>query len=351
MKIRKIISGFGLLFLSISLVTDARSENSAPLSPGEPRLLGRDDNMVTEDGVILSVTYYPGAKGKESIPVVLLHDKNGDAGEFDILIPELVKQGMAVLVPDLRGHGKSTKRIVAGYKDAEAAPSPGEHRTPGAFLPAEDETERQRDRSASRSSDDMPPITKEEDYKVEDFTNDDFLDMADYDLALLRSFVIHENNRERLNANKLTIVGTGMGATLAAIWAKQDWSSQRNRRMGKYTKCAILLSPEEKQVGRQVTGKLLRDNVAFMIAVGKNHSESLENAQKLQKTILNEKNEKGKQDPQGVDSKCPLILCNTERQGSFLFRQESPNISAGIPLFIEDRISKIPDKTKWIRVK
>ena len=136
MKIHKFILCMGLCFLSISSASFGKSDENSQtsFSPGQPRVLGRDDSMVTQDGVILSVTYYPGAKGKDSIPVVLLHEKNGSSKDFDTLVPELVKQGMAVLVPDLRGHGESTKRIVASHKGAEAAPPPGGYQSFGAFL-------------------------------------------------------------------------------------------------------------------------------------------------------------------------------------------------------------------------
>src|SRR5574340_1050455 len=70
------------------------------------------ENLViqTPDGIPLAVTFYPGTKGKDTIPVVLLHMAKGNRNDYAQLATDLQKVGHAVLVPDLRGHGESAAR-------------------------------------------------------------------------------------------------------------------------------------------------------------------------------------------------------------------------------------------------
>src|SRR5574340_1075402 len=70
------------------------------------------ENLViqTPDGIPLAVTFYPGTKAKETIPVVLLHMAKGNRNDYAQLATDLQKVGHAVLVPDLRGHGESAAR-------------------------------------------------------------------------------------------------------------------------------------------------------------------------------------------------------------------------------------------------
>ena len=63
----------------------------------------------TGDGLELALTYYPGTKGKQTIPVVLLHGWKQSRNDYKDLAPALQKLGYAVIVPDLRGHGESTR--------------------------------------------------------------------------------------------------------------------------------------------------------------------------------------------------------------------------------------------------
>ena len=91
---------------------DAKSEDKAA-AEGCRRPQPEDITLTTEDGVKLAVTYYAGTKGKDSIPVILLHgygfleSRKDYAGLAPYLQDEL---GCAVIVPDLRGHGDSTSR-------------------------------------------------------------------------------------------------------------------------------------------------------------------------------------------------------------------------------------------------
>ena len=65
----------------------------------------------------LTATYFPGPKGKDSVPVVLLHMFKRNRNDYDALAKYLQSQGHAVLVPDLRGHGDSTTKTIAGTSE------------------------------------------------------------------------------------------------------------------------------------------------------------------------------------------------------------------------------------------
>ncbi|MDO4575976.1 MAG: alpha/beta fold hydrolase [Planctomycetia bacterium] len=148
-----------------------------------------DEELKTKDGVVLSATYYPSNLGKYAVPVILLHSWEGSRKEFSTLAPHLQKLGYAVLVPDLRGHGKSNRQ----------------------------ETE--------------PEVYEE--FKVGRFNADTFNAMVLYDLPQLKRFLMRENNAGRLNIDKLGLVGIEMGALLAGTYASKDWAPnvKRNKRM------------------------------------------------------------------------------------------------------------------------
>ena len=49
--------------------------------------------------------------------------------------------------------------------------------------------------------------------------------MAALDMEAVRKFLVDKNDAGELNLNKLCLVGSGMGASVAANWAVQDWSA------------------------------------------------------------------------------------------------------------------------------
>ena len=86
----------------IALAEDAKEEIPSP----------KKLTLKTRDGVLLQATFYPGNKGKETVPVILLHGYKGSSSEYNQLAPYLQQTGCAVMVPDLRGHGASTQAEV-----------------------------------------------------------------------------------------------------------------------------------------------------------------------------------------------------------------------------------------------
>lgn len=187
-----------------------------------------DVTLTTKDGVQLQATYYPSSAGRQAVPVVMLHDFNETRAVFDPLArtlqnpptpaspaaPQIASR--AVLAVDLRGHG--------GSKTAYAADGSA----------AELESNR--------------------------FQLGDFRAMVDYDMEAVRGFLVEQNDAGKLNLNSLGLVGSGMGANVAMLWAAKDWSAPPLpvRKQGQDVKALVLLSPRWN-----FNGLMLRDSLRF----------------------------------------------------------------------------------------
>jgi len=98
-----------------SAVISAVSTNAARPT-AEPKALSKRGSSVkpkvvefkTEDGIELSADYYaPDDKDSRAPIAILVHDAGGDRSQMSLFAERLHSQGMAVLVPDFRGHGAS----------------------------------------------------------------------------------------------------------------------------------------------------------------------------------------------------------------------------------------------------
>lgn len=63
--------------------------------------------LTTDDGAVLSATYYP-APSSLSCGVVLVHDSGGSAAQWSAFARRLQQSGIASIAFDMRGHGAST---------------------------------------------------------------------------------------------------------------------------------------------------------------------------------------------------------------------------------------------------
>ncbi len=153
-------------------------------------------SLTTRDGVQLKISYFPGQarkgspQAKQQTPVIFLHDHKGSRAVFAPLVQKLQaaskgkekgddeKPGFAAVTVDLRAHGESTKLANNSQGELNAA-----------------------------------KVNKE-----------DLIAMATNDMDAVRSFLVDKNDAGELNLNKLCLVGSGMGASVAANWALTDWS-------------------------------------------------------------------------------------------------------------------------------
>jgi pimeloyl-ACP methyl ester carboxylesterase len=144
----------------------------------------------------LKATYYPSPLEEDAIPVVLLHMYKGSSADYGALAPVLQDQGYAVLVPDLRGHGGSTKFQSGGQLSVNQAAA-----------------------------------------------KDQLQNMFQYDTEACRIFL---QSKKNVNIEKLCVVGAEMGAVVALNYAARDWSwpDLGNKKQGKYVKALVLISPD-----------------------------------------------------------------------------------------------------------
>jgi dienelactone hydrolase len=197
-------------------------------------------SLKTRDEITLKATYFASnkakGKAKESVPVLMVHDFEGSRDDYKGLAAQLQSQGYAVLVPDLRGHGDSTKT------DA------GEDISTKTMRPA------------------------------------DFVKMIQFDLESAKAFLMAENNKQQLNIEKLCVVGAGMGTVLAVNWTARDWSipDLGQFKQGRDVKALVLLSPETNFKGlttrQAMNHPAIKSEISILALVGEKDRKAMRTA-------------------------------------------------------------------------
>ena len=155
-------------------------------------------SIESTDGVVLKCMWYPGTNGKQTVPIILVHDLERNRDDMLPLAEHLQKEGHAVIVPDLRGHGLSTTLV----------------------------------------GDDEPL-----DYS--EFNKNQLASIA-VDIDTCKRFLMRKNNAGELNIEMLTVVANHRTCIHAVNWAVSDWSWPRladGTKQGQDIKSLILISP------------------------------------------------------------------------------------------------------------
>jgi pimeloyl-ACP methyl ester carboxylesterase len=295
-------------------------ESQAPAAPAKAAAEPFDRvDRITSDGLSVEGFFFPSTEGENAVPVVLLHSWKGDGWkEYAGLARYLQERGCAVLIPNLRGHGQSTT-----------------FRATGAVL------------DPARMS------------------NAEISNMVTRDMEAWRSFLVQKNDEKALNLNKLCLVGSEMGASVAMHWALYDWRmfdlTAHQRRPS--VEALVLLSPQKVFRGLDVKEPLLHPAVrslSIMILVGRQDSKAYAQASQLDTTLA----KYHPRPPKGLD-KNELARWNEENrdlffrsfdtslQGSKLLAVRQLEVPEIIWRFIELRLAN-PGKSKdfpWQPVK
>ena len=291
------LSRFGLLALvAIVIVTPMGTAGLLGAEDSQRRLPAPEEvggQQLVSAGLQLSATFYPGTKGKENVPVILLHMFKGDGKEYAELPSFLQGRGCAVLVPDLRGHGQSTESPYGGDK-LEAAKMRPEH----------------------------------------------FSYMLYDDMERFRSFLVKKNDEGELNLNKLCIVGAEMGAAVAAYYARHDWTTPRreaNRAApSQDVKGLVLISPDWDFKGMPLSKPLnnpfVRTQISVYIVVGKDDSKALADARRAYNLL--ERFRANEQEKSVFLGQLP-----TKLQGTKILGAGSLKLEEAIATFIERRLA------------
>ncbi len=199
--------------------------------------------LITKDGVKLNLAYYASPLKEEGGVVVLLHMFKGSQVDFKSLPILLQRDGYAVVVPDLRGHGKSTT-VVRGDREGTI------------------------DASAMKRAADFEPLIVE-------------------DMEAIRKFLIEKNNNKELNCRKTCLVGAEMSAVVALNYAILDWSYPplTTGPQGQDVKALILITPPWTFKGLTIKAALdqkdILSNLSFLIINGETDSAHAAGAKRL----------------------------------------------------------------------
>ncbi len=184
-----------LMVVAIACFNLAASAQETPLPPME------EHTLITSDSVKLSVNYFPGTHEKETVPVIMLHGWDADKASRDLQLftaQYLQKNyGFAVIVPDLRGHGKSTL--------------------------------------LENSSE---PIKKDNWRGAQ-------LAILIEDIEACKKFLIQKNDAGELNIDLLALVSEKETAIHAVLWTLRDWSFPpvAGKKQGHDVKAIVMLDP------------------------------------------------------------------------------------------------------------
>jgi pimeloyl-ACP methyl ester carboxylesterase len=275
----------------------------------------------TDDSLQLMLTYYPGAsreaiqdgKGKRVVPIVLLHGAKQSRSDFESLALDLQKRGYAVIVPDLRGHGDSTHWIGSNRDDKLDAAK-------------------------------MPPVQ--------------YGFMVTHDMKAIKDFLWEKNNAGELNIDKLCVVGSEMGASVALGFAAFDAVGYGSgayygpRKLGRFVKAVVLISPKWTLPGLSISqvikNPVVQSDIAIMILVGKKNAKSLKEAERIYGAF-----ERWHPEPTGADEsekldRQTLILgkIDTKLQGKDLL-DRSFNVESYIADFCHRRLIKSDAAREW----
>lgn len=215
--------------------------------------------LETSDGVGLAAWYYAAPEDADpAATVILVHDLEGSHKSVEPLALALQKLGIAVVAPDLRGHGASTSLVTPNAK--------GDDLDPKTFKKADLELiaaaagGRVRDQSAVRG-----------------------------DIEAVRNFIKQKSDARELDIDRLCVVGSGVGATLAALWTVADWAWPpiASGPQGQQVRGLVLISPVWSMKGLSISpamsAEVLKRQLPIMVLAGRDDRDATRLAEQLKK--------------------------------------------------------------------
>ena len=270
----------------------------------------------TGDGLGLALTYYPGTKGKETIPIVLLHMWKQNRNDYKELARFLQAVGHAVIMPDLRGHGQSTR---------------------------------------------LRGARRDETLKAATMSPQQFKAMVTQDMEAVKVFLWDRNNAGELNIDKLCVVGAEMGALVALNFAMTDAVDQDHNRvrrpdykLGRFVKALVLISPELSFRGlptRLATAHpVVQSDIAILVLVGEQDNKALEEAKRIH-AIFERYHPEPRGDSMTQEEKRDATTLfffqfATSLQGTKLLDPKF-NVAETIAIFVHLRLVKSPESRQW----
>ena len=277
---------------------NAQDDEKAPKIPAP-----ETKKLMTKDGVSLNCRFYPGIRKKDSVPIMLIHGWEERGSQYAALALSLQKQGHAVIVPDLRGHGLSTKR-----------------KTPQGVKTI------QRDR----------------------MNKQDLLSMV-MDLEACKSFLRKQNNEGLLNLEQLCLVGADLGALIVLEWAVRDWNAPRlpTLKQGQDVKALVLVSPPQSFKGLTAQVAYTHPQVSrlsTLIITGKENTRAFSDARRIHNRFEKARDKLPKSQKESLFN----YGCKTTKQGADLFAKGiDPDPFNLIGNFVRLRLEKRKADFPW----
>jgi pimeloyl-ACP methyl ester carboxylesterase len=259
-------------------------------------------DLPTADGIKLRAFYFPSEVGKGAVPVIVIHEWQGQASPYSALVRKLTDLGCAVIVPELRGHGASRQQQTpAGQRTLEVAK----------------------------------------------MSRPDVLAMVKFDLEAVKKFLVQENDAERLNLNALALIGVGEGAIVAAQWSVGDlnFPSIGSIKQGQDVKLLVLVSPVRTHKGVSLEDSLndpLLASLPFLIVVGET-SKQMGDAERVFKRLETIKKRFSRGEPVGLE----FAPFPTSLTGHALVNDD-PKVIPKIASFLESALIKNAPRIPWV---
>ncbi len=276
----------------------------APTRPGAKQERPFDVVAIeTRDGVRLRAAFFASDKGKDAVPVLIVHEWGGQASTYLPLGLALQKAGCAVLIPDLRGHGGSTTYPLPGGETKEF------------------------------DIGSMGPL--------------DVKAMLAQDMESCKAFLKEKNDKEELNLNALTLIGIKEGCVLVMEWAVSDWNfpSIGSRKQGQDVKGLVLISPEQIHKGFRVE-KAFRDRFVWrlptLIIAGKESPEA-DAADTIYRRLVKLRTRVSRGEPEGLK----LEMSNAKLSGAALLKADAA-VTTSIVGFVENELIANILQHRWV---
>lgn len=261
--------------------------------------------VTKKTGLQLNAMYFASNQEKEAAPIILLHPWKEQGALYYKMAKELQSLGYAVLVPDLRGHGKSINAAVA--RDGK--------------------------------------IDLEKMGKV------DFGFIVAEDMETLKNFLLQQHNDGKLNIELLSVIGIGEGSMFGTLWAINDWSYPPlpGLKQGQDVKAVIMISPEMGLKGMNADNALKNPicrNLSFLLLAGGN-SDQHANISRMKKTL--EKTHSF--NPDNVDASNLWIIEPDTSLEKAQFVGSQPNMSKVVDSFLSKRVKSFAKNLPWAERK
>ena len=293
-----VLAAWGLMAISGVVVAQDAADRSGKRNANKPEF--SRETLKTKDGLELTAYFFPSEAGTAAIPVMIVHEWEGQSSPYGGLAAALQKAGCAVLAVDYRGHGAS---------NSEDSPSPK-----------------------------LSPTT---------MSRRDVESIVALDLESAKAFLKQQNNAEKLNLNAMVVIGIREGAVLAASWAARDWSfpSAGRIKQGQDVKALVLISPAKQIKGVPIEGMFRSAAIMqlpIMVVAGKD-SEEGPDAKKMARRIESTKRRFGRGAVEGFEEK----ILPTQMSGPMLV-QRSRDVVTAITEFIKKSVPVSDRENPWI---